>query len=111
MPFLRQPRKDQRKPGCIPYLSFQRARTNGQFKRSKPQLQPQSRCGLNSGLFAGVETKIIMSTERQSKLRSGPPIVPADPATEREQLIAANQAFAAALKKALQSGADPSLFH
>jgi hypothetical protein len=47
-----------------------------------------------------------MSIERQSKLWSGPPIVPADPATEREQLIAANQAFAAALKKALHNGAE-----
>jgi hypothetical protein len=33
---------------------------------------------------------------------------PADPATERDQLIAANQAFAAALKKALQKGAETS---
>jgi hypothetical protein len=38
--------------------------------------------------------------------KSGPAIAPADPATEREQLIAANQAFAAALKEALQSGAE-----
>jgi hypothetical protein len=50
-----------------------------------------------------------MSIERRSKLWSGPPIVPADPATEREQLIAANQAFAAALKRALQSGAETSV--
>ena len=49
-----------------------------------------------------------MSIERRSKLWSGPPIVPADPATERDQLIAANQAFAAALKKALQNGAETS---
>ena len=49
-----------------------------------------------------------MNIERRSKLWSGPPIVPADPATEREQLIAANQAFAAALKKALQNGAETS---
>jgi hypothetical protein len=35
-----------------------------------------------------------------------PPIVPANPATERDQLIAANQAFAAALKQALHSGAE-----
>ena len=50
-----------------------------------------------------------MTAERQSKLWSGPPIIPADPATEREQLIAANQAFAAALKRALQSGAETSV--
>ena len=49
-----------------------------------------------------------MNIERRSKLWSGPPIVPADPAREREQLIAANQAFAAALKKALQNGAETS---
>jgi hypothetical protein len=49
-----------------------------------------------------------MSIERQSKLWSGPPIVPVDPAMEREQLIVANQAFAAALKKALQNGAETS---
>jgi hypothetical protein len=47
----------------------------------------------------------IMSIERAG---SGPPIVPADPAMEREQLVAANRAFAAALKKALQSGAETS---
>jgi hypothetical protein len=40
--------------------------------------------------------------------KSGPAIAPADPVTEREQLIAANQAFAAALKQALQSGAETS---
>ena len=42
--------------------------------------------------------------------KSGPAIAPAGPATEREQLIAANQAFAfaAALKQALQSGAEKS---
>ena len=49
-----------------------------------------------------------MSIERRSKLWSGPPIIPADPATERDQLIAANQAFAVALKKALQNGAETS---
>jgi hypothetical protein len=38
----------------------------------------------------------------------GPAIAPADPATEREQLIAANQAFAAALKHALRNGAETS---
>jgi len=40
--------------------------------------------------------------------KSSPAIAPADPATEREQLIAANQAFPAALKRALQSGAETS---
>jgi hypothetical protein len=40
--------------------------------------------------------------------KSGPPIIPVDPAAEREQLIAANQAFAAALKQALRSGAETS---
>ena len=40
--------------------------------------------------------------------KSGPAIAPSDPATEREQLIAANQAFAVALKRALQSGAETS---
>ena len=49
-----------------------------------------------------------MNIERRSKLWSGPPIVLADPATEREQLMAANQAFAVALKKALQNGAETS---
>jgi hypothetical protein len=38
----------------------------------------------------------------------GPPIVPDDPATEREKRIAANQAFAAALKQALLSGTETS---
>ena len=55
----------------------------------------------NSDLCAG----IVMSIERRSKLWSDPSIVPADPATERDQLIAANQAFAAAL---LQHGAETS---
>ena len=40
--------------------------------------------------------------------KSGPPILADDPAAEREKLIAANQAFAAALKKALQNGAETS---
>jgi len=40
--------------------------------------------------------------------KSGPPIIPVDPAAERERLIAANQAFAAALKQALRSGAETS---
>jgi hypothetical protein len=46
----------------------------------------------------------VLRSDYHSK--SGPPIIPADPATEREQLIAANQAFAAALKQALRSGAE-----
>ena len=49
-----------------------------------------------------------MSTQSADHCKSGPPIVPADPAMEREQLITANQAFAAALKRALQSGAETS---
>ena len=49
-----------------------------------------------------------MSIERQSKLWSGPAVVPSDPAMEREQLVAATQAFAAALKNALQNGAETS---
>jgi hypothetical protein len=40
--------------------------------------------------------------------KSGPAIAPPDPATEREQLITANQAFARALKQALHSGAETS---
>ena len=40
--------------------------------------------------------------------KSGPPIIPDDPASEREKLIAANQAFAAALKQALRSGGETS---
>jgi hypothetical protein len=45
-----------------------------------------------------------MSISYHSK--SGPPIVPVDPAAEREKLITANQAFAAALKQALLSGTE-----
>ena len=40
--------------------------------------------------------------------KSGPPIIADDPASEREKLIAANQAFAAALKQALRSGGETS---
>jgi hypothetical protein len=40
--------------------------------------------------------------------RFGPPIIADDLATEREKLIAANQAFAAALKQALRSGGETS---
>jgi hypothetical protein len=89
-------------------LSSRRAKTDGQFKQSQPQLQSQWQYGPNSDLFARDETKTIMSIERQSKLWSGPPIIPADPAVERDQLIAANQAFATALKRALRSGAETS---
>jgi hypothetical protein len=69
-------------------------------------LQQLWQCGPNSDLVVEIETESDMSIQCQSK--SGPPIVPADPTTEREQLIAANQAFAAALKKALQNGAETS---
>jgi len=86
-------------------LSFQRARTNGQYKKSQPQLQSRWQCGPNSDV-RGIETENDMGIERRSKLWSGPPIVPADPATERDQLIAGNHAFAVALKKALQNGAE-----
>jgi hypothetical protein len=48
------------------------------------------------------------SVWRYDHSKSGPPIVPVDSATERERLIAANQAFAAALKQALRSGAETS---
>ena len=51
-------------------------------------------------------SKTALHHDHHSK--SGPAIAPADPATERERLIAANQAFAAALKQALQSGAETS---
>ena len=47
-----------------------------------------------------------MSISYHSK--SGPPIVPVDPAAEREKLITANQAFAAALKQALLKGVETS---
>jgi hypothetical protein len=40
--------------------------------------------------------------------KSGPPIMPDDLASEREKLIAANQAFAEALKQALRSGGETS---
>ena len=53
-----------------------------------------------------MSTRSVLRYDHHSK--SGPPIVPADPATERDQLIAANQTFAAALKKALQNGAETS---
>ncbi len=47
-----------------------------------------------------------MSTQSAYHTKSGPAIVPADEATEREKLITANQAFAAALKQALRSGKE-----
>jgi len=51
-------------------------------------------------------SKTALQHDHHSK--SGPAIAPADAATEREQLIAANLAFATALKQALQSGAEKS---
>jgi len=47
-----------------------------------------------------------MSTQSAYHSKSGPAIGLADPAAEREQLIAANQAFVAALKQALRSGKE-----
>jgi hypothetical protein len=47
-----------------------------------------------------------MSTPTAYHSKSGPAIAPADAATEREKLIAANHAFAVALKHALRSGAE-----
>jgi hypothetical protein len=53
-----------------------------------------------------MSSRSVLRYDQHSK--SGPPIIPADSGTEREQLIAANQAFAAALKRALLSGAETS---
>jgi hypothetical protein len=53
-----------------------------------------------------MSTRSALRYGYQSK--SGPPIMPDDLASEREKLIAANQAFAAALKHALRSGAETS---
>ena len=53
-----------------------------------------------------MSSRSVLRNDYHSK--SGPPIIPVDPATEREQLIAANQAFAAALKQALRRGAETS---
>ena len=50
----------------------------------------------------------ITALQHDHHSNSGPAIAPADAAIERDQLIAANQAFAAALKKALQNGAETS---
>jgi len=47
-----------------------------------------------------------MSTQSAYHTKSGPPIDLGDPATEREKLIAANYAFAVALKQALRSGKE-----
>ena len=47
-----------------------------------------------------------MSTQSAYHSKSGPAIGLADPATERDKLIAANHAFAAALKQALRSGKE-----
>ena len=47
-----------------------------------------------------------MSTQSAYHSKSGPAIGQADPATERDKLIAANYAFAAALKQALRSGKE-----
>jgi hypothetical protein len=53
-----------------------------------------------------MSARSVLRYDHHSK--SGPPILPDDPATEREKLITANQAFAAALKRALRSGAETS---
>jgi hypothetical protein len=47
-----------------------------------------------------------MSTQGAHHSKSGPAIGLADLATERDKLIAANYAFAAALKQALRSGKE-----
>ena len=47
-----------------------------------------------------------MSTQSAYHSKSGPAIGLADPATERDKLIAANYAFATALKQALRSGKE-----
>ena len=53
-----------------------------------------------------MSTRSVLRYDHHSK--SGPPIVADDPATERERLITANQAFAVALKQALLRGAETS---
>ena len=53
-----------------------------------------------------MSARSVLRCDHHSK--SGPPIVPDDPATQCEKLITANQAFAAALKQALLSGAETS---
>ena len=45
----------------------------------------------------------ITALQHDHHSKSGPAIAPADAATEREQLIAANQAFAATLKRAFRA--------
>ena len=47
-----------------------------------------------------------MSTQSAYHGKSGPAIGLADPASERDKLIAANYAFAVALKQALRSGKE-----
>jgi hypothetical protein len=47
-----------------------------------------------------------MSTQSVYHSKSGPAIGLADAATERDKLIAANQAFAVALKQALLTGKE-----
>jgi hypothetical protein len=47
-----------------------------------------------------------MSTQSAYHSKSGPAIGLADPASERDKLIAVNYAFAAALKQALRSGKE-----
>ena len=51
----------------------------------------------------------ITALQHDHHSKSGPAIAPADATTGREQLVAANHAFAAALKRALQSGAETSV--
>ena len=53
-----------------------------------------------------MSTRSVLRYDHHSK--SGPPILADDPAAEREKLITANQAFAAALKQALRSGRETS---
>jgi hypothetical protein len=53
-----------------------------------------------------MSTRSVLRYDHHSK--SGPPILADDPAAEREKLITANQAFAAALKQALLKGAETS---
>jgi hypothetical protein len=47
-----------------------------------------------------------MSTQSDYHRKSGPAIGSADPANERDKLIAANYAFAVALRQALRSGKE-----
>jgi hypothetical protein len=65
-------------------------------------------CGIVAGPDRISALRIVTLMCLFAPLGAGPPIIPADPATERERLITANQAFAAALKQALLSGAETS---